>query len=173
MTTPRFAIDRNPVDALWKQALPAALDNLHAMMVRPAFAKLNLFKPYETPTFRAHWNLTYMHDYVELLKTLQFFLQSDKHDGVLHVSHTYSTYVQVSYGFIEVEMPYSIDDYVYAVSIDLLTYDTDRLRVTLAEQTDPDQSTALWQIIDLIDGLPRLPSVTYDTPLRRLVEARP
>ena len=170
----RFSIDKNPIDSLWKAAFPAAFDDIQSLLSSPQFRKRSIFKSYDNPQFRASWNLTYTDDYVDLLDTLLFLQNPPKGgDGVLHVSNTYSDYVQVSYGFTSVATPHYNDRYQFAISIDLLTWSASRLVTTLRDLSDERQRNALWGAIDLVDLLPRLPDVTDYTPLRRMVEAVP
>jgi hypothetical protein len=169
--TAYISMDKNPVDTLWKAALPAAFDEITALLNRAMFRKRPIFKSYDNPSFRAQWNLTYTNDYADLHDTLLLLRSPSTSDGVLHISNTYSDFVQVSYGFVGVELPHYDDRYQYAISIDLVTWSASRLVSTFTELTDTKQSDALWAAIDLVDSLPRLPEISDYTPLRRQVEA--
>lgn len=170
MTTPMFSMDKNPVDTMWKAALPAAIDNLCAFVNSASFRKRPMFKAYERPTFRAQWNLSY-ESVATVKEWLEFFLLNQTWDGVLHVSNAYSDYVQVSYGFVPVESPNYYDDrYEYAITIDLVTYSASQLadRINASESAD---ALVWYEVIDIIDALPRLPFVEYDKTLRQMVDA--
>lgn len=99
------------------------------------------------------------------------FKHSHKWDGVLHVSNTYSDYVQVSYGFVPVESPNYYDErFEFAISIDLLTYSALQIADRMTSSA-PDDTSTWYDVIDIIDGLPRLPFVEYDKTLRQMVDA--